>query len=82
MKLLEKLVTERDKIAQAREEQNLRAKKHQETAIRIMIEKEKAEEVTGLISKSPQARNTQEKLKSLEIKVEKDQHKGEVGAEV
>ena len=58
---------DKDKAEQARQEQNIRATRHQETAIKIMIEKERAEEVTGLVSKSPQGRTTQEKLKSLDI---------------
>lgn len=58
---------EKDKAVQARQEQNLRATKHQQTAIQIMIERERADEVTGLVSKSPQGRTTQEKLKSLNI---------------
>lgn len=66
---------EKEKAVQARQEQNLRATKHQETAIQIMIEKERADEVTGLVSKSPQGRTTQEKLKSLDISRSREEPK-------
>lgn len=66
---------EKDKVMQAKQEQNIRATRHQETAIKIMIEREKAEEVTSLVSKSPQGRTTQEKLKSLDISRSREEAK-------
>jgi len=74
-------VQDKDKAVQAKEEQNIRATRHQETAIKIMIEKEKADEVTGLVSKSPQGRTTQEKLKSLDISRSREELKEQEVAE-
>ena len=69
-KLMDKLMQEKDKAEQLRREQFLKETRHQETAIKIMIDKEKATEVQSLVSKSPLSRVTQDKLKTLEIKVE------------
>ena len=55
-----------------RKEQALKQAKHQETAIQIMIEKERTRELQGILTRSPQSKAAQEKLKLLEIRVRQD----------
>ena len=71
-KLLEKLLRHQEKVENLRKEQALKQAKHQETAIQIMIEKERTRELQGILTRSPQSKAAQEKLKLLEIRVRQD----------
>lgn len=71
-KLLEKLLRDQEKVENLRKEQAVKQAKHQETAIQIMIEKEKTRELQGILTRSPQSKAAQERLKLLEIRVRQD----------
>lgn len=69
MKLIEKQVMQREKVEQLKREFQLRQSKQHETAIKMMIEKERTAELQRLVLKSPNSKALQDKLKTLEIKV-------------
>jgi hypothetical protein len=71
-KLVDKLLRDQEKIESIRRDQALRLAKHQETAIQIMMEKEKTRDLQTLLTRSPKSKTALDKLKQLEIRVRQE----------
>lgn len=81
-KLVEKLLRDKEKVETIWKDKALRQSKHQETAIKIMIEKEKTRELQALLTRSPKSKTAQDKLKSMEIRVRRDSESSREGERV